>query len=87
MGGLRGAGRYNLGGIIGKVIVDGADCNLEQIKSGLAWHYKQYQREQSTADRDLYAEAEQVARQGHVGLWSEGEPVTPWEFRHNRKRY
>jgi endonuclease YncB( thermonuclease family) len=26
--------------IIGKVILDGNDINLEQIKRGLAWHYK-----------------------------------------------
>jgi endonuclease YncB( thermonuclease family) len=26
--------------ILGKVLVDGQDVNLEQIKAGLAWHYK-----------------------------------------------
>ena len=32
---------------VGKVLVDGMDANLEQLKKGLAWHYKAYQREQS----------------------------------------
>ena len=31
---------------VGKVLLAGLDCNLVQIKRGLAWHYKQYQREQ-----------------------------------------
>ena len=33
-------GRY--GRIIGKVLLDSKDINLEQVKRGLAWHYKQY---------------------------------------------
>ena len=32
---------------VGKVLVDGVDANLEQLKRGMAWHYKAYQREQS----------------------------------------
>ena len=32
---------------VGKVLVDGMAANLEQLKKGLAWHYKAYQREQS----------------------------------------
>ena len=32
---------------VGEVLLAGLDCNLVQIKRGLAWHYKQYQREQS----------------------------------------
>ena len=37
--------------ILGKVLLDGEDMNLEQIEAGLAWHYKYYQREQRAADR------------------------------------
>ena len=43
---------------VGEVLLAGLDCNLVQIKRGLAWHYKQYQREQSLA----YAAAEIKAR-------------------------
>ena len=28
---------------VGKVLVDGVDTNLEQVRRGLAWHYKAYQ--------------------------------------------
>ena len=38
---------------VGKVLVDGVDANLEQLKRGLAWHYKTYEREQSPEDRSL----------------------------------
>ncbi len=42
----------------GKVLVDGVDACLEQVKAGFAWHYKKYQHEQSAEDRRLYAQAE-----------------------------
>ncbi|MDQ3685443.1 MAG: thermonuclease family protein [Acidobacteriota bacterium] len=43
---------------LGKVIVGGRDANLEQIKAGMAWHYKYYENEQPPEDRKTYAEAE-----------------------------
>jgi hypothetical protein len=47
------------GRTVGKIIVQGLDANIEQVKAGLAWHYKQYQREQSEADRIAYTKAEE----------------------------
>ena len=70
---------------VGKVLLAGLDCNLVQIKRGLAWHYKQYQREQSPTDQQSYAEAEIEARQVQAGLWRDADPVPPWEFRHKDK--
>jgi endonuclease YncB( thermonuclease family) len=32
--------------ILGKVLLSDQDMNLEQVKAGLAWHYKYYQKEQ-----------------------------------------
>jgi endonuclease YncB( thermonuclease family) len=63
------------------VIVGGRDVNLEQVKGGLAWHYKDYQREQSLKDRAAYARAEIDARKNRLGLWGDVHPVPPWEFR------
>lgn len=68
---------------IGKILVNGADANLEQVKRGFAWHYKAYQREQSANDRSLYDLAEREARSAKLGLWDDVEPVAPWEFRKN----
>jgi endonuclease YncB( thermonuclease family) len=68
------------------VVVDGKDANLEQVRRGLAWHYKEYQSEQSAADRESYADAEHSARDKHVGLWSEASPTPPWEWRAASRR-
>lgn len=70
------------GRTIGKILVNGVDANLEQVKAGMAWHYKQYQKEQTPSDRALYSEAEDQARTGHVGLWIDLDPTPPWTFRH-----
>jgi endonuclease YncB( thermonuclease family) len=81
--------------IIGKVLVDppgevfcmALDCvkkidaGLEQIKRGLAWHYKKYQGEQSVEDRGTYGVAEVEAREKLLGLWKSDEPMAPWEWR------
>ncbi|BCT69544.1 thermonuclease family protein [Nitrosospira sp. NRS527] len=67
--------------ILGKVLVDGQDANLEQIRAGLAWHYKQYGKDQQPVDRRLYAEAEEAARLKGVGLWCDPAPLPPWDFR------
>jgi endonuclease YncB( thermonuclease family) len=69
------------GRIIGKITKDGQDASLEQLRAGLAWHYKQYQREQSRADRGAYAEVEREAQQAHAGLWRDPAPVPPWTWR------
>jgi endonuclease YncB( thermonuclease family) len=70
---------------VGKVLLAGLDCNLEQVKRGMAWHYKQYQREQSPTDQQSYAAAEIEARAAKLGLWRDADPVPPWEFRHKGK--
>jgi len=73
------------GRLVGKVLVQGADCNLRQVEAGLAWHYKQYQREQSPQDRHAYAQAEEKARQQRMGLWSDPDPRPPWDYRRERR--
>ena len=57
------------------------DVGLEQIKAGLAWHYKRYQKEQSEGDRSLYSNAEVAARNKDIGLWMDEEPISPWKWR------
>jgi endonuclease YncB( thermonuclease family) len=72
--------RDRYGRIVGKLIRDGLDINLLQIKDGFAWHYKDYQDEQSELDRLLYSSAELEARNKTIGLWS-APAVPPWEYR------
>ena len=69
------------GRIVGKVIAEDLDVCREMVAAGLAWHYKAYQHEQPMEDRKTYSDAEDVARQGRLGLWSEPQSVPPWEYR------
>ncbi len=69
-----------------KVIVEGIDVGLEQIRRGMAWHYKRYQAEQSAEDRRKYSDAEIAARQEKRGLWRDHEPMPPWEWRKTLRR-
>ena len=66
--------------ILRKVLVDGQDANLEQIRAGLAWHYKQYGKDQQPIDRRLYAEAQEAASINGVGLWRDPSPIPPLGF-------
>lgn len=66
---------------VGKVMVDGQDVNLAMVVAGLAWHYKQYEREQSVSDRLLYSSAERDSRQARRGLWRDTDPMAPWDWR------
>ena len=73
-------GRY-----VGNIFIDGKDVNLEQIKAGLAWHYKKYQDEQTAAARKSYSEAEIEAKAAKLGFWSLPNPSPPWDYRANLK--
>ena len=67
--------------IVGKVTLDGQDICLQMIVDGMAWHYTEYEKEQSKADRELYRHAEAKAREVNLGLWVEKQAVSPWIFR------
>ena len=72
------------GRIVGKVMINGTDVNLEQVKRGLAWWYKKYQKEQSQQDRLDYLHAQESAEASRVGLWTDEYAIAPWEFRHSK---
>ncbi len=73
--------RDRYGRIVGFVIADGQDVNLVQVKAGMAWFYRYYQKELSAENRKLYAQAEDEARANKKGLWQDKNPMPPWEFR------
>lgn len=78
--------RDKYGRQVGKVLVNGQDVNLVQVERGMAWFYRQYQREQSPNDRRLYEAAEDSAKADKRGLWRDADPLPPWEFRHSLPR-
>lgn len=73
--------RDKYGRLVGKVLLDGRDICLDQVKKGMAWHFKRYEQEQDSLDRIAYAEAEADARARRIGLWADSSPQPPWIFR------
>jgi len=73
------------GRVLGKVWIDDTDANLEQLKAGYAWWYKNYAKDQSAADRIAYESAEKTAREAKLGLWVEPSPINPYEWRKRKK--
>lgn len=76
--------RDRYGRVIGKIGVDGRDVNLQMVSDCFAWHYKEYQKEQSPSDRTAYADAESRARNGRCGIWKDGNAIKPSDFRRER---
>ena len=74
--------RDRYGRTVGKITVDGRDVGLTMIRDGFAWWYWKYADEQNPADRMLYETAELAARKAKRGLWSERDPMAPWDYRH-----
>ena len=61
------------------------DVALDQVKAGMAWHYKQYQAQQTLFDRSVYAAAEDAAREGRLGLWADSPAIQPQDYRHGTR--
>lgn len=68
-----GTDRY--GRMLAFVFVNDICVNEELIKQGMAWHYKQYNKDQKLAKLEV------DAREIKIGLWSMKEPMPPWDFR------
>ena len=80
---LQCSGDRSYGRMICKILLpDGEDVCLDMVKAGMAWHYKQFQDQQSVADRASYSAAECAAMKAHIGLWSDPHPLQPQDFRH-----
>ena len=68
------------GRLVGHVVTqDGRQLNEELVRAGLAWQYKRYSKSAKLAA--LEAEARKAKR----GLWSEPNPIPPWEWRRARR--
>ena len=61
------------------------DAGLAQLTVGLAWWYRKYAKEQSPEAAGRYEFAEQEARAKRVGLWADGQPIPPWDWRRGER--
>lgn len=57
---------------------NGRDVNGEMVAEGLAWAYRQYLQGNYASE---YIGLENRARSRRAGLWRDGNPQPPWEFR------
>ena len=64
---------------VGLIMCDGVNANAEMVNMGLAWVYDQYVK-----DKTLY-DLQNKAKSNKVGLWSDEEPVAPWQYRKDEK--
>ena len=76
----RGKDRY--GRTLGRVSCAGVDANAEQVRRGMAWVYVRY----APKDSPLYA-LEAEARAARREIWSEANPVAPWQWRQGQGRF
>ena len=67
------------GRIVGITYVEGQSVNEEMLRSGLVWHYKEYD------DNPRWADLERAARNSRTGLWQDRAPVAPWEWRRQQR--
>lgn len=66
------------GRAVGIVFCEGRDINLEMVREGYAWAYREYL---GAPYASLYIDAEKEARRRSYGLWRQLNPEPPWEFR------
>ena len=68
-----GVDRY--GRTLAFVYVGDICVNKELLRQGMAWHYKQYNKDPGLAKLEIDAKEKRIC------LWSQPNPVPPWEWR------
>lgn len=63
------------GRMVARVECRGKDANVEQVRAGMAWAYTKYLTDQTILL------LQQRARQERAGLWSDPNPIAPWDWR------
>ena len=64
--------------MVGIVYLDSGNVNLEMVKEGWAWAYREYLDRPYASE---YLDAEKEAREKKLGLWDMEKPIAPWDFR------
>ncbi len=72
-----GFDKYNR--TLGIVKIDGTSVNATMVKDGWAWHFKKYSSDEALAQFEV------EAREANRGLWADGNPISPWDFRDKKK--
>ena len=65
--------------VVSPVAGHGDSLNLILVRTGMAWVYPQYCKSDAICAPLRAAETE--ARERHLGLWEDKDPIPPWEWR------
>jgi micrococcal nuclease len=65
--------------LLAQVYVGDMHINSEMLKSGMAWHFKRYNKSETLAKLEV------EAREAKKGLWKNNSPTAPWDFRKENK--
>lgn len=65
--------------LLAQVYVEDKHINVEMLRSGMAWHFKRYNKSEELAKIEL------EAKQAKKGLWAKESPVAPWDYRKENK--
>jgi micrococcal nuclease len=68
--------------VVAVVFLEDRNINLELVAGGWAWASRSGRKH---PDNPEYQETEEHARSAKAGLWSQIDPIPPWEFRKVRK--
>ncbi|HPI00307.1 MAG TPA: thermonuclease family protein [Chitinophagaceae bacterium] len=70
------------GRTIGMVFTDNhINVNEALLKVGLAWHYSDYDK-----NHPAWGSLEKQAREKKIGLWSQPNPIAPWNYRRQKRK-
>lgn len=67
--------------VVAKVFYNQLDIGLQLIRDGAAWFDKASGYSLTEAERSVYADSQQAARNEMRGIWKDGSPMPPWEWR------
>ena len=74
---LKGQDRYQR--TLAIVYYQDKNINLEMVKQGMAWAYKQYSHD------PIYLQAQENAQAKRIGLWVDNNPIEPSQWRRQEK--
>ena len=63
------------GRTVARVRCDGVDASAEQVRAGMAWAFTKYLTDPTIKQLEV------EARTTGVGLWTDREPIAPWDWR------
>lgn len=72
---IKDEGTDTYGRVLGTLYINQTNINLQMVKDGYAWHYKQYSKSKNLE------KAQKYAQENNFGLWQEKNPQEPWLYR------